>query len=84
MSSSDRPMVKNLRFLCVDNEKSYAPKHYVDIGMVAEWESGEPKVMEPDKLELWDWYDINNLPEPLFIIGRYVDAYKTGKNFYDS
>jgi 8-oxo-dGTP diphosphatase len=76
--------VKNLRFLCLDNVKQYAPKHYVDIAMVAEWKSGEAKVMEPDKLEFWDWYDIDQLPEPLFILDTYVDAYKTGNIFYDA
>jgi 8-oxo-dGTP diphosphatase len=76
--------IKNLRFLCVDNVKEYDPKHYVDIGMVAEWDSGEAVVIEPDKVETWDWYDMDDLPTPLFIIDRYIDAYKTGQYFYDS
>lgn len=76
--------VKNLRFLSVTNLRRYAPKHYVDIGMVAEWESGEPQVMEPDKIESWDWHDIDNLPDPLFgVIENYVEAYKTGKVYFN-
>ena len=76
--------VRNLRFLCVTNLRKYAPKHYVDIGMVAEWVSGEPQVMEPDKIESWEWHDINDLPEPLFgVIGNYVAAYKTGKTYFN-
>lgn len=72
--------IKDLRFLCVTNLLKYLPKHYVDIGMVAEWESGEAQVMEPDKVESWEWYDIDNLPSPLFgVITNYVEAYKTGK-----
>ena len=58
--------IENIQFLCLNNVKEYAPKHYVDIGLTADWKSGEPKVMEPEKLESWNWYDINNLPEPLF------------------
>lgn len=75
--------VNNLRFLCVTNLRKYAPKHYVDIGMVAEWDSGDPQVMEPDKIESWNWHDIDNLPAPLFgVIGNYVDAFKTGKAYF--
>lgn len=77
--------VHNLQFLCVTNLRKYAPKHYVDIGIIAEWKSGEPKIMEPDKIESWGWHDINNLPEPLFgVIGNYVEAYKTGKVYFNS
>jgi len=36
--------IHNIRFLRLMNLKEYAPKHYVDIGLVAEWLSGEPKV----------------------------------------
>ncbi|MFI5205876.1 MAG: NUDIX hydrolase, partial [Candidatus Paceibacterales bacterium] len=58
--------IENVRFLRLLNLKDYAPKHYVDIGLVADWKSGDPKVMEPDKTEGWDWYNIDNLPQPLF------------------
>ncbi len=75
--------IKNLRFLCVSNVKRYAPKHYIDIGMAAEWVSGEPSVMEPEKLDFFDWYDLENLPKPLFeMIPYYIEAYKTGKVFF--
>ena len=33
------------------NVTKYAPKHYVHIGLVADWKSGEPKVLEPEKSE---------------------------------
>ena len=77
--------IKNVRFLRLLNLKEYAPKHYVDIGLVADWESGEPQIMEPDKIEKWDWYDIDNLPKPLFAaIPSYFEACKTGRNFWDA
>jgi 8-oxo-dGTP diphosphatase len=55
-----------LLFLRVLNTTDYAPKHYVDIAFVAQWEAGEPEVREPDKVERWDWYDLNDIPSPLF------------------
>ena len=76
--------IDNVRFIRLYNLKEYAPKHYIDIGMIADWKYGDPKVMEPGKCESWDWYDIDNLPSPLFsTIPTYVEAYKTGKNYYD-
>jgi 8-oxo-dGTP diphosphatase len=76
--------VKNVRFLCLTNLRRYAPKHYVDIGMVAEWVSGEPSVEEPDKLVSWNWYNIENLPLPLFgVEPNYIEAYKTGKTYFE-
>ena len=75
--------IKNLRFLCLTNLTKYAPKHYVDIGMVAEWESGEPTVGEPDKLETWGWYSIDALPQPLFgCLENYLEAYKTQQVYF--
>ena len=58
--------VKNLRFQCVFNLTKYAPRHYVGISMAADWVSGEPKLMEPDKFYDWGWYDLDNLPQPLY------------------
>lgn len=77
--------IKNIRFLRLMNLKEYAPKHYVDIGLIADWDSGEPTVMEPDKLIEWKWCDPENLPEPLFYtLPAYFEAIKTGKNFFDN
>src|SRR3989339_1022927 len=58
--------VQNVRFLRLYNLKKYAPKHYIDIGVIADWKSGEAKIMEPDRIEGWAWYDLDNLPQPLF------------------
>jgi 8-oxo-dGTP diphosphatase len=76
--------IENLRFLCVINLKEYAPKHYVDIGFVADWKSGELKNMEPEKRESWDWFDLDNLPELFGSVPIYIKAYKTGKTFWDN
>lgn len=77
--------VTDLRFLCLTNLTKYAPRHYVDIGMTAEWVSGEPVTMEPHKLESWAWYDIDALPEPLFgVEPNYITAFKTGQAYFAS
>ena len=77
--------IRNVTFMRLMNLKEYAPKHYVDVGLVAHWQSGEPRVMEPDRIEGWDWYDLDNLPQPLFsAIPSYLEAHRTGRNFWDA
>lgn len=77
--------VVNLRFQFLANVKTYAPKHYVHINLIADWKSGEPQILEPEKCENWGWYDINNLPELLFsTVPLAVEAYKTGRNYFDA
>lgn len=77
--------ITNIKFLCLSNVTAYAPKHYVDIAVTADWVSGEPAVMEPEKIEAWDWYDLNNLPQPqLGFLPNYFEALKTGRNYWDS
>lgn len=77
--------IKNVRFLRVSNLKKYEGKHYLDIGLLTDWQSGIPTPLEPHKNESWDWYKLDNLPEPLFeVIKDSIEALKTGKNFFDS
>ena len=77
--------VKNIRFLRLYNLKEYAPKHYVDLGFVADWAAGEPRVMEPEKCERWEWFDVDRLPSPLFAtVPSFFEAYKTGRNYFDA
>lgn len=78
--------IKNIKFLYVTNVMKYAPKHYVYIGVVAEWASGEPQLLEPEKAESWGWYDLDDLPEgPTFTFCKLAfNAYKTGKTYYAS
>ena len=48
-----------LRYIKSDN------KHYVTLSVKTKYLGGEAEVMEPDKLEFWDWYEVNDPPTPL-------------------
>lgn len=77
--------IRNVNFLRLMNFKTKEGKHYVDIALTSDWKNGEPKILEPEKCEGWDWYALNDLPRPLFgTIEPSVKAYKTGKIFFDN
>lgn len=42
-------------------------KHYVTLFLVSDYDSGDPRVMEPDRCERWDWFEWDKLPKPLFL-----------------
>jgi len=76
--------IKNIKFQFLANLVKYAPKHYAHIGLIADWQSGEPKVMEPKKSESWDWYELDKLPRPLFETCKMaINSLKTKTQYYD-
>jgi 8-oxo-dGTP diphosphatase len=76
--------IGNVRFQFVANVQTYAPRHYVHVGLLADWHSGTPEVLEPEASGAWAWYDLDHLPQPLFEMVRLaVESCKTGRNDYD-
>jgi 8-oxo-dGTP diphosphatase len=60
--------IRNLRRCAYTNDIFLKEgKHYVTLYVISEYDSGELKVMEPDKCEKWEWFEWSNLPEPLFL-----------------
>lgn len=77
--------IKNIRFLNVENLTHYAPRHFVTVGFVADWEKGEPETREPDKFVSWGWYALDRLPSPLFVPTQaMIEAYRNGTNYRDT
>lgn len=77
--------ITNVRFQFLSNVTKYAPKHYVHVGLIADWQSGEPQLLEPNRNEDWGWYDLEHLPEPLFGMCRQgIECYKNGVIYLDS
>ncbi|MFS2225843.1 nucleotide triphosphate diphosphatase NUDT15 [Pantoea sp. B65] len=42
-------------------------KHYLTLFAVTHDPVGEPLLCEPDKCRGWQWFDLHQLPQPLFI-----------------
>ena len=58
-------ILNKVRIFCVNNDKNeYA--HFVTIGMIAEDFSGEAQAMEPDEIVEWKWFDLKELPSPIY------------------
>ncbi|MFA5840890.1 MAG: NUDIX domain-containing protein [Candidatus Paceibacterota bacterium] len=74
----------NIKFQYLANLKDYSPKHFIQVAVIADWKSGEPEVMESNKCDGWGWYDLGNLPAPLFLATKLgIDSYKEGFIFRD-
>ncbi len=77
--------IKNIKFQFLGNVQDYAPKHYVQIGFIADWESGEEKTLEPDKIGEWKWFSLSDLPEPIFSASKLpIEAFLKGQNYRDA
>jgi 8-oxo-dGTP diphosphatase len=46
--------------------------HFVTLGFLCRKFSGEAKVREPDEITEWQWFDLGNLPSPLYFPSRQI------------
>ena len=75
-------VVASLKLLCVSNIIAY-DKHYLDFEFLTEVEPGQPQLLEPDRIESWGWYDLDNLPSPLFKAGELaLKSLATGRFYH--
>ena len=75
--------VSDVQFVCALNTLGYLPKHYVSLGFVAIWKSGEVEALETSEKD-WNWYSLDQLPENIFQPNRIIiDAYQSGRTFID-
>lgn len=77
--------ISDPEFLCMTNLRKYGNKHYVDVAFRADWVSGEPSPETEGEFEGFDWYDLDNLPSPLFgAVANYFAAIKTGQRYFET
>lgn len=80
--------ITGLRLLAVGNYLFSRPdreRHYVDVDFVCEAPTGEAQLCEPEKCDGWDWYNLSELPEPLFIVTkRMIESWQTGTILLDA
>lgn len=64
--------IKNIRKITFTNDIFEEGKHYITCCVIAEIEAGEPRVMEAEKCEKWDWFEWGKFPEPLFLSTQHL------------
>lgn len=57
--------ISNIRVYTATDEFQ-TDRHYVTIGVISSSYEGELKVMEPNKIDRWSWFDLNNLPDNIY------------------
>jgi 8-oxo-dGTP diphosphatase len=67
--------------ICI-NQDIIETAHFITIGLLAESFEGEAKVMEPDEITEWKWFDLHNLPSPLYFPSKKVLENYKQKKFY--
>ena len=75
--------IENVRFMTATNDiNNEDGKHYVTLHFVADWKSGMPGDVEPEKIGDWGWYVWEELPKPLFLPSRnFVESGYNPLNF---
>jgi 8-oxo-dGTP diphosphatase len=61
-------------------------QHYLQIGFLAqEVDKAEPALEEPDRTEKWEWFDLDNLPDKIFISHvKQIQAFRENSYFLES
>jgi len=71
-------ILTDVKVICVNNDMT-EKAHFVTIGLYSDSFIGEPKIMEPDEIVEWRWFELNNLPNKLYFPSKKViENYKTG------
>jgi len=67
--------------ICVNNDM-VETAHFITIGLFSDDFEGEPQVLEPDEITEWGWFDLNELPNPIYFpSAKVLENYKA-KKFY--
>ena len=76
-------LLKTVKVICVNNDM-VETAHFVTIGLFSDDFEGEPQVLEPDEITEWQWFDLNELPNPIYFpSAKVLENYKN-KKFYIS
>lgn len=59
-------IINKLELLRINDDIELPHIHYVTVIFLATDFEGEPKVQEPEKIEKWEWFDLNEVPEQLY------------------
>lgn len=62
---------KKLKIISVTND-IVEDAHFVTIGFLCKDFEGDPKVMEPEEIVEWKWFQLDDLPRPLYFPSKKI------------
>lgn len=75
--------LNSLKVICVNNDV-VDEAHFVTIGLFSDHFVGEPKVMEPEKITEWTYFDLDKLPSPMYFPSvKLLENYKQNRFYID-
>ena len=73
--------IKDPQVISVHNCKNQHA-HFMTVGLLTHEWSGEAKVMEPDEMTEWKWFDAHTLPKPMYFPSLEIIENYVQKKFY--
>jgi len=67
-------ILKDVKVICVNNDKNNFA-HFVTVGLISEDFEGDARVMEPEEIIGWKWFDLDSLPTPIYFPSEKVLNY---------
>lgn len=67
----------NLKFVSLTND-SVEDAHFITVGLLCEDFEGEVETREPDEITEWKWFELNELPDPIYFVSE-----KILRNYFD-
>lgn len=64
--------LSDLKLISLANDMAGGDAHFVTAGFLASKFKGKPRIMEPDEIIEWRWFEIDEIPENLFPPSRKV------------
>ena len=73
--------LNKVNVFCV-NQDMVETAHFITVGLFSDNFEGDAKVMEPDEITEWHWFDLKDLPNPIYFpSAKVLENYKH-KKFY--
>ena len=73
--------VKNLKVISISND-IVSDAHFLTVGFWAEEFEGKAQVIEPDEITEWKWFNLDDLPSPLYFPSEKIIKNYLAKEIY--
>ncbi|MDP3772180.1 MAG: NUDIX domain-containing protein [bacterium] len=75
-------IAQEVKVFGVFNTRVLPASHHIQIGCFVEVYKGVPRIVEPDKCEVLDFYDLDALPKAIFISSQPIlDEFRKNRSF---